>query len=163
MYENLFKALNGNNIRYLVTGGVAVLLRGFLRATADLDLMVSFSRDNITAFTTVLEKLGYQPGVPVSLDELASAASREKWKKEKGMIVFPLYNPKKPQDMIDVLVYEPIPFDEAYSRRELIYAGDTPISVVSVVDLIRLKKISGRPQDLEDIRALNDIGDNNER
>lgn len=144
----------------MVVGGVAVLLHGFLRATADLDIMVSFDDDNIKAFTDTFKNLGYKPRVPVSLDDFASANNREKWKKEKGMLVFSLYNSLKPQDIVDIFVDEPIPFDEAYDRRELIYAGETSISLISVADLIRLKKIAGRAQDLEDIRALNELRNN---
>jgi hypothetical protein len=34
-YENLLNALEDKHIRYLVVGGVAVILHGFVRATAD--------------------------------------------------------------------------------------------------------------------------------
>lgn len=157
MYESIFKSLNDNNVRYLVVGGVAVLLHGFLRVTADLDIMVSFDNDNMKAFIKTLKNLGYEPKVPVSLDDFALADNREKWKKEKGMRVFSLYNSNCPQDMIDVFVNEPIPFEEAYARRKLIYVEDIGISVISVDDLICLKKMAGREQDLEDIRALNEL------
>ena len=162
MYEDIFKALNDKNIRYMVVGGVAVLLHGFLRATADLDIMVSFDNDNIKAFADTFKKLGYTPRVPVSLDDFTLADNRKKWKKEKGMLVFSLYHQQRPQDMIDIFVDEPIPFNEAYARRELIYAGKTCISVISIEDLIFLKKMAGRAQDLEDIRALNEFRGKNE-
>ncbi|MBP7795983.1 MAG: hypothetical protein KA059_04320 [Elusimicrobiales bacterium] len=157
MYETVFKSLNDNGIRYLVVGGVAVLLYGFLRVTADLDIMIDFDDNNIKSFIKTLKNLGYKPKVPVSLDDFALSENREKWKKEKGMLVFSLYHPQHPEDIIDVFIYEPVPFIECYHRRKLIYAEDLAISVISIEDLISLKKISGREQDLEDIKALNEI------
>jgi len=162
MYEDVFRALNEKGVRYLVAGGVAVVLHGFLRATADLDLMVDFERVNISAFIEVLKALGYKPRPPVPIEELGSAESREKWKSEKGMRVFSLFNPEQPQDIIDVFVDEPVSFAQAYVGREQVSLGEISVSVVSVPDLIRLKKIAGREQDMEDIRALNELGDGHE-
>lgn len=163
MYEEIFKALNEKNIRYMVAGGVAVVLHGFLRATADLDLIVDFEKNNITAFINVMKALGFKPKPPVPIEDFASADNREKWKREKGMRVFSLYRPDKPQDMVDIFVDEPIPFTAAYARCELVSTGETNISVISIPDLILLKKMAGREQDIEDIRALNELGGSHEQ
>jgi len=40
-YQEIFDALEKKKVQYLVVGGVAVVLHGFVRATADLDLMVA--------------------------------------------------------------------------------------------------------------------------
>jgi hypothetical protein len=47
--ERVLKALNEADVRYLVVGGVAVVLHGHLRTTADLDLAVELERDNVCA------------------------------------------------------------------------------------------------------------------
>jgi hypothetical protein len=39
-YEDVFKKLDEKGIRYLVVGGVALVLHGVIRLTADLDLLV---------------------------------------------------------------------------------------------------------------------------
>jgi hypothetical protein len=36
---NLCKALNGEGVRYVLIGGFAVILHGFVRATKDIDLL----------------------------------------------------------------------------------------------------------------------------
>lgn len=38
--ESVLKALNDSGVRYLVVGGIAVVMHGHLRTTADLDLVV---------------------------------------------------------------------------------------------------------------------------
>ena len=70
------------------------------------------------------------------------------------MIVLSLYNPKIPEDLIDVFIDEPIPFLKAYKRRLTIKDGSLKISVSSIEDLITMKKKAGRPQDLQDIKEL---------
>jgi predicted nucleotidyltransferase len=44
--EQVLSALNAARVRYLVVGGVAVVLHGHLRATADLDLVVQLGPEN---------------------------------------------------------------------------------------------------------------------
>jgi hypothetical protein len=43
----LCKALNAEGVRYVLIGGFAVILHGFVRATKDIDLLVDASPENI--------------------------------------------------------------------------------------------------------------------
>ena len=156
-YEELFRALEEAKIRYLVVGGVAVVLHGFVRATADLDLMVALDPENLKTFVALMKKMGYQPKIPVAIEEFLLAKNRKAWREEKGMLVFSLYHPKKNSELIDIFVDEPIPFNEAYDRRLTIPLGGLQIAVASTEDLIKLKQQAGRAQDLEDIQALEDL------
>jgi hypothetical protein len=53
----LCAALNAHGARYIVVGGMAVLLHGFLRATEDIDLLLETSRDNQNRIRQALEIL----------------------------------------------------------------------------------------------------------
>lgn len=44
---SLCKALNDEGVRYVLIGGFAVILHGFVRATKDIDLLVDASGENI--------------------------------------------------------------------------------------------------------------------
>jgi hypothetical protein len=156
-YSELFEVFEKQKIRYLVVGGVAVVLHGFLRATADLDLMVALDSKNIKKFLALMEKLGYKPRVPVALQDFALPEQRKRWIEEKGMKVFSLIHPKKLTHLLDIFVDEPISFEGAYRRRKRIKVGAGSVSVASVPDLIRLKEKAGRPQDNEDIQALKEL------
>jgi predicted nucleotidyltransferase len=156
-YENLLKALEENHIRYLVVGGVAVILHGFVRATADLDLFVGLEPENVDAFLGLMKTRGYKPKAPVSMDDFRVPEIRKKWKNDKGMIVFSFFHPQRSQELIDIFTEETIPFEEAYKRRVTVPMGTTQISVASREDLITLKQKAGRPQDLQDIQALKDV------
>jgi len=74
MHLELFKSFEDNKVRYLVVGGVPVVLHGFLRATADLDLMISFQADNVAAFLKTVKALEYHPRVPVNAGGAASGS-----------------------------------------------------------------------------------------
>lgn len=46
-YEEVFRALNKAKIDYVVCGGLAVILYGYTRLTADLDLIVGLEKEKI--------------------------------------------------------------------------------------------------------------------
>jgi hypothetical protein len=73
------------------------------------------------------------------------------------MKVFSLYHPKKPYSVLDVLVYEPIDYRKAREDRVVVDVKGVSIPVASAEHLKELKRISGRKQDLADIKALNDL------
>jgi predicted nucleotidyltransferase len=157
IYLELLKALEEKGIRYVVVGGVAVVLHGFVRATMDLDLIVSLEAGNTGKFLQLVKELGYRPKAPVPLEDFAKVEKRNEWVETKGMIVFSLHHSKRVQELVDVFVEEPIPFDNLYARRIQVPVEGCLISVASNQDLRTLKRAAGRPQDLEDVRALEEL------
>ena len=153
-YERVFKALQENKVRYAVAGGVALVLHGVVRFTADLDLIVDLERENLKRFIDVMKGIGYQPRMPVSAEDLLDPEKRIAWKQEKNMEVFSFFDQSQPMSLIDVFIEENIPFQEIGKDIVQVTAKGITIPVVSIPHLKRLKKISGRPQDLADIEAL---------
>lgn len=156
-YLEVFSLLNKFGVRYLVVGGVALVLHGVLRLTADLDLIVDLAEENVTKFLKALKTLGYKPKLPVDPFKLADPKVRSEWINKKNMKVFSFIHPKDDYKIIDVFVTEPIPFEEAYKRRQKIKANDVNISVISADDLIALKEASGRDQDIADLKMLKEL------
>ena len=152
---SVLNALNSASVRYLIVGGVAVVLHGHLRTTADLDVVIQLSNSNLSSALQVLKNLDFSPRAPVNLDAFADENTRREWVEDKGLTVFSLWSPKFPAFELDVFVVEPFDFDEVYSRALSVDLGDAQATVVSLEDLIQLKKFSGRTQDLADIEALN--------
>jgi predicted nucleotidyltransferase len=152
--EAVLAALNAAGVRYLVVGGVAVVLHGHLRTTADLDLVVQLSPDNARRAVRSLATLGYRPRAPVSAEQFADPAIRESWLREKGLTVFGLWSDRYAGLEVDLFVAEPFDFDAAYSRAVTVTLDTTTATVVSLPDLIALKRAAGRPLDLADIDAL---------
>jgi len=156
-FDIIFMALQDAGVRYLVVGGVAVVLHGHLRFTADLDLIVALDAANVRAAMSTLEALGYRPRAPVPAEQFADPATRRQWIEEKGLAVFSLWSPEHPATEVDIFVEEPFLFEEAYSRATRAEVGGAHITVASIPDLIALKRKVGRPKDIEDIAALEAI------
>ena len=155
--EEIFSVIAQSGARYLVVGGVAVVLHGHPRFTADLDLAVQLDRDNVLRLITALKELDYRPRAPVEAEALADASTRESWIRDKGLVVFSLHSPRFPATEIDLFVEEPFDFDEAYGRAFRADMNGTIVPVASIADLIAIKRVAGRTRDLEDIAALEAI------
>jgi hypothetical protein len=137
---------------------MAVNLYGYVRLTMDLDIMVDLSDKNLSKIVDVMEKFGYTPRrVPVNPHEFISEEKRDEWIKEEGAVVFTFIDLKKPFKQIDIFLSNPIDFEEAYSRREVMRIGGAKVSIASIDDLIKMKASTARPRDMEDIHHLERI------
>lgn len=112
IFKNLFSALNKGVVKYMVAGGVAVNLYGIERATADIDMILKLDRENLSRFVGVAKKLGLKPKVPVKLDDFIDSEKRNRWMRDKGMMVFSLYDAKNPFFLLDIFIEIPFEFDE---------------------------------------------------
>ncbi|MDE2485347.1 MAG: hypothetical protein KGL32_08920 [candidate division NC10 bacterium] len=155
--EEILDALNQAHARYLVVGGVAVVLHGYLRTTADLDLIIQLDRDNVLKVIRTLQDHQYRPRAPVSAEDFAEPAIREQWIQDKGLAVFTLWSPAHPTLEIDLFVSEPFDFNAVYARALRVPLEKTEATVIALDDLIALKRGVGRPRDLEDITALESL------
>lgn len=117
LYLPLFKALNDAGVKYVVVGGLATVLHGYLRLTVDVDLVVDLAPEEVTRAVHALESLGYKPRVPVPAAQLADAAKRKEWIEQKGMTVFSFYHPSDSMLTVDIFVHHPIPFPALRARR----------------------------------------------
>ncbi len=155
--STILGALTDSRVRYVVVGGVAVVLHGHLRFTADLDLVIALDRDNVLAALSALKRLGFQPRSPVPADQFADPEVRATWIREKGLTVFSLWGPDYPGTDVDLFAEEPIPFEDLSGRAQIADLSGRPTPIASIPDLIAMKRKAGRPTDLEDIAALEEI------
>ncbi|WP_147653256.1 hypothetical protein [Vulcaniibacterium gelatinicum] len=154
-FEAVARALNDAGVRYLVAGGLAVNAHGYLRFTADIDLVIALDANNIVAAFAALAKIGYQPAVPISAQQFASAEQRRHWYEDKGMRVLNFFSNFHPETSVDVFVYEPFDFRQEYeASMQGEIAPGLPARFVSIPTLIRMKEVAGRPRDLDDIQHL---------
>ena len=158
-FEEFFLVLNQGGVRYIVVGGVAVVLHGHARFTADIDFVIDLDPPAARSAMQALTVMWLRPRLPVQPELFADAEQRQQWVEDRGMMVFSLYDPNDPLRNVDLFVQSPMPFDGLWSRSELITLPTGSVRVASLDDLIRMKKIAGRPQDTEDIKALEALRD----
>ena len=157
-YENIFRKLSEEKVRYLIIGGIAVNLYGFSRVTGDLDIMLDLDDSNsVLGFIKAVKALGFKPRIPVRIDDFGDPAKRREWIEGKNMKVFSVYNPSNEIEHVDVMVENYIDFGPAYRAKEIVPAGGLNLPVVAINALIKLKKIAGRSRDQIDIAALKEI------
>ena len=157
LFEPVFIALNAARARYVVVGGLATVLHGYARLTADIDMIVDLDPIEVKKTLTAMTALGLRPRAPVDPLAFADEAVRRSWVVEKKMAVFSFCDPAVPMREVDLFVEHPIPFAELWTRSELVTLQQTTVRIASIEDLIAMKRIAGRPEDLQDIEALEAI------
>jgi hypothetical protein len=153
-YARIIQALEEAQVRYLIAGGVAVNLHGFVRFTKDLDLMIDLEPSNASKAMAVMESSGLRPRLPVGFAEFTDPVKREDWFRNRNMIVFQVWDPADPFCSIDVFVRNPLDFDAAWSRAAVFELGFCQCRATTIDDLILMKTAAARPQDHRDIEEL---------
>lgn len=155
---DIFAALNAAGVKYLVVGGVAAVLYGVNRFTWDVDLAVKLTPANLEHLAKALERMGFMPRVPVPIHGLANPKLRKTWVEQKGMKVYSFIERKSPPRVVDVMVTPLRNFDQVYRRRVTVQAHGVSVPLVPVHLLVQMKQAAGRPEDILDIRALQQLG-----
>jgi uncharacterized linocin/CFP29 family protein len=57
-YEKLLESLARADIKFIIVGGVAVALNGFVRTTEDVDILIERSPENIARVLQALSSFG---------------------------------------------------------------------------------------------------------
>jgi len=141
----------------MVAGGIAVNLYGIERATADIDIVVALSEENIERFISVANAVGLKPKIPEKLESLLDEDKRKRWVDEKGLLVFSLFDPANPFFLLDVMIEIPFNFDQVYPDRNELSYENTVIPLIPLDELIAMKEKAGRPQDMSDVYHLRKI------
>lgn len=153
--EAIIAALNRQEVRYLVVGGLAVAAHGHGRLTIDLDLVIELKQHNVEKTILALETLGYIPAVPVRALDFADPTKRQEWMTQKNMVVFSLRSEQHSVTPVDIFVSEPFDFNTEYGRALVTELGrGEKVRFVCLETLIQMKEAAGRGKDQEDVKQL---------
>lgn len=78
-FRRIFETLDATACPYVVVGGLAVVLHGHTRLTTDTDLVLDLAAEQLPELLAALSRLGFQPRVPVAMEEFADADKRQAW------------------------------------------------------------------------------------
>jgi predicted nucleotidyltransferase len=158
MYEELLASLDQAGVRFVVVGGVAVVIQGFARLTVDLDLAIDLETSNVLRAVETLTARGLRPLLPVKAADFADEEIRRDWVETKNVQVFSMRDERNPLVTVDIFARPPLPFEDLWSRADAVSLGGRSIRIASVDDLIAMKRQAGRAQDLIDISKLEGLG-----
>ncbi len=151
LLTRLCKKFNDKSLKYAIAGGFAVALHGAVRGTVDVDIVLNLDEKNLTLCEEILKSMGFISRLPVDANMILK--NREMFIQERNLIAWSFYNPHNPIEIIDILIHK----DLADMNSTKMKHAEIEISVIAKQDLISMKKESGRPQDLEDIKALENL------
>lgn len=146
--ERVCDALQRAGVRYAVVGGHAVALHGAVRGTLDIDIALNWSRKSLRDAEQALEGLGLESRLPVSADEVFEF--REDFINKRNLVAWNFYNADDLSEQVDIV----LPYDLKGRKTKRITVGNTELRVLSLNDLIEMKRESGRAQDMADAEAL---------
>lgn len=144
----LCQALKDQGIHFAVVGGHAVALHGAVRGTVDIDFIIQWNRDQLLKTEQCLNSLGLQSRLPISTDDLLK--NKQDYIDNRNLIAWNFYHPQDFYKEVDIIITH----DLAEKNTVTIKIGDTDIPLLNKDDLIKMKQLSGREQDLADIAAL---------
>ena len=120
----------------------------------DVDVIVALDHENSRAAIESLLELGFSSRIPEDPLGFASAQRRSQWIDEKHMMVLTMIDPSNPFFAIDLFIDPPIAYEELAKEAEVKLLGGVEVAVCSLEDLLRMKRLSGRSEDMADIEAL---------
>ncbi len=153
----LLKSLSEARVGYVLVGGLAVQLHGYLRSTFDIDLVLAMSDENLARFIDVAKRCGMKPVIPVAIDALRDARQIEQWHREKGMLAFALREPQAGGNVIDILVRPEITYERLLENAVEAELSGNKVRIAGIDDLLVMKRAANRPKDRLDIEALEKI------
>jgi len=152
-YEEILRAFQKQKVKYILVGGIAVNLLGSMRGTADLDILVEMSDDNLRKIVKILKRYGYRVKQPVDPLRIADKKTREDWIKNNNMKALNFYKEDELKE-VDIIIESPVSFEEANKKPVLIEIDDLILPVISIDNLIKMKEKTGRAVDKLDIEEL---------
>ncbi len=139
-YKDILQSLVDEDVKFLLVGAYALAAHGYPRATMDIDLWVLPSPDNARAVLRTLHSFG-APLHGLTISDL-----------QEDDTIFQIGVAPRRIDIMTAV--SGLKFNEAYAQSLEIDIEGLKIHYLSLEDLIRNKKASGRTKDLADVEAL---------
>jgi len=146
--ERICASLSRAGVRYAIVGGHAVALHGAVRGTVDIDLALAWNRKTLVAAQKALHEVGLVSRLPLTADDIFDF--RKEYIENRNLIAWNFYNPNDLSEQVDIV----ITYDLKGKRTKRIELSNGPVQVLALKELIKMKRKSARPQDIEDVHAL---------
>lgn len=140
-FRDFIDSLNKHEVKYVLVGGMAVILNGYIRSTGDMDVWVEKSGNNYSKITKAFRDFG------MSLFDMTEirfmSDEHNVWSFGRDPVRIDLMTEVKGLD-----------FTEAFESASFYTEDGVTFRYLHIKNLIDAKKASGRHRDLNDIEQL---------
>lgn len=147
LYE-ITDAFSAAKLKYALVGGYALALHGLVRATMDVDFVLSLTQSDFELAEKILAKIGIQSRLPIRGADIIKM--RKEYIENRNLVAWSFVDYKNPSRQVDIL----ITVDLKDIDIERISVAGRKISVASLKELLKMKTEAGRPQDKIDIENI---------
>ena len=144
-------ALTEEGICYAIVGGHAVALHGAVRGTVDIDIALRWNLRSLQATEHALLNIGLVSRLPVSAADVFQF--RDEYVQNRNLIGWNFYNPDNPGEQVDIV----ITYDLKGRTLVNVATANGKVPILGLKELIEMKRASGRPQDMENVKALESL------
>jgi hypothetical protein len=141
-FEKLLLMLSGEGVKFIIVGGVACALNGFVRATEDLDILIEPSEKNINLMLKILKRWGNGYASELEESDFPVSPGAVRLIEDFPLDIFTTLNEKTYYDLLT---------DTCVSDQGIYYLTKSA--------LIDIKKRSLREKDRIDVLALLKLGE----
>ena len=139
-FREFIELLIKNKAEYLIVGGYAVGIHGHPRYTGDLDIWLNPTPQNAEKILRSVNEFGFS----------SFKLTKEDFTKPGNVIQLGF-----PPLRIDLLTeIDGVTFDECFKNRKEVTMENIKVNFIGYNDLLKNKKESGRPRDIDDINNL---------
>ena len=139
-YEKLLAKLVRAEVKFIIVGGVAVALNGFVRTTEDIDILIEASAENVTRLLDELRNFGEGHARELSPADFSDSEGAIRIIEDFPLDVFTMMRGKRYADLV--------------GSTKTTRIDDVEVRYLNSEALIALKSDSQRDQDRIDVSAL---------
>jgi len=140
-FRDFIHCCNKHNVEYILVGGMAVILNGYIRTTGDMDVWVKKNAENYTRINAAFREFG-MPVFDMTSERFLSD-QYDVWSFGRDPVRIDLMTEVKGLN-----------FDEAFTQAEYFVEEDVSFRYLHLNNLIQAKRSSGRHRDMDDIEQL---------
>lgn len=142
-FEKLLADLSEGEVNYILVGGLAVALCGYVRATEDVDILVQVNDENLGRLLEVLADFGEGAATELGLADFTVEEGAIRVVEDFPLDIFTQMSGYR--------------YEELESMTQAQKVNDHTVCHLNAEGLILLKEDSRRPKDQTDVQALRRI------
>lgn len=147
LYE-IVDSFESQKLDYALVGGYALALHGLVRATMDVDFVLTLRQSDFELAEKALGKIGLKSRLPVRAEDIIKM--RKEYIEQRNLIAWSFVDYSNPSRQVDILITK----DLKKMKTQKISVAGRKITVATLQEILKMKEEAGRPQDLIDIANI---------